>query len=223
MIYGILGALLGLAICLFLCYLFNPRVETQTIMMSSDDDPQLKFIAECRSTLVQNICNVFCDALNVKPKDLDTEIETVGANINLITICYQNHLFRIHCIWEKKKIYLSHLTNEDGRHFGDKHLYRIHHGLINLSRLYIYLTKFSDKTLTLDKEYIDRIIDIAKKSEEFEITDVDKIPANIWKSLKDKLLDRASEDDIKTFAELSVYLHQNGYDLDKLKDEEDHE
>lgn len=123
--------------------------EGYTEMISSDDDPTLKFESECRTSILNTTLACISTAWNINLDDKHLAHDTVGYNTDLVTIAKMNYIFRVYCNWNTHKIKVDLLATDDEdpqfkplrRHV----VLRVKNGFVDYSRFYAILLKWYSK------------------------------------------------------------------------------
>lgn len=154
MLYGILGALIGLLICVtFVQFLTKPQYVITTEELPEEE---VKRITDARASYINNICDAAGDAWDLKPDDFNSNAELLPNEVTLVSLIYKNNLIRIYTYWSKN---ITHITLtrklEKGSKIYEKSFdFRKKNALENI---YTFLEKYkpaSDKKAADAKEII---------------------------------------------------------------------
>lgn len=199
-------------------YLSKRQMETTTIteVVTSEDDPQLQLLAECRSNLIDQITTVIAITWNFPADEINVDYKLIDFGSNLVIIAYDNYLCRLYCDWNKDKIKLElsyYPLTAPQKYFVKSTTLRMKNGFINISKLEQKLQKWYYKFSasvydTFDKKIIaacNEGMTIAK-SEEFTNDEIIKLLFDAWDNLEIRKLPKKQFIDIAVFNRLTAYI-----------------
>lgn len=123
--------------------------EEYSEMITSDDDPALKFESECRTAILNGVLGCIGTAWNIDLDEKHVSHNTTGYNADLITVAKMNYIFRVYCNWNHRAIKVELLATDDEdpqfkplrRHT----VLRIKHGFVDYNKFYVCLLKWYGK------------------------------------------------------------------------------
>lgn len=130
-----------IGIIAYLIYYFAPKSQVEYELKDSENDPYMKFISECRTKLVNHMIGAIQDAWLLKPDDFEVDGALLGTGTSLITIPYQNHLIKFYIYWDRKRVVITHISNQDGKEFCKKLKLKIIDDAVNLEKIYKFFHK----------------------------------------------------------------------------------
>lgn len=214
----LLGILIVFIVAVIFYYLLKRQTETTTIteVVTSEDDPQLQILAECRTNLIDQITTVIAVIWNFPADKIDIDYKLVDFGANLVVISYGNYLCRLYCNWNKDKIKLElsyYPPNAPQKYFVKTTTLRIKNGFVDMSKLERKLQKWYYKFCaqlydTLD----DKIIAACSKgmviarSEEFTDNEIVKMLFDAWDNLEIHKSPKKQFIDTGIFNRLTAYI-----------------
>ena len=84
--------------------LLSTKFSVEQEVVTSEDDPYLKMIAQIREDTINQIIASICMAWNINQDDLDVLVSNADVNSNLTVISCNDILFRIYSNWNSRKI-----------------------------------------------------------------------------------------------------------------------
>lgn len=245
----LLGILIVFVIVVIFYYLLKRQTETTTIteVVTSEDDPQLQLLAECRSNLIDQITAVIAIIWNFPADKIDIDYKLVDFGANLIVISYGNYLCRLYCNWNKNKIKLElsyYPPTAPQKYFVKTTTLRIKNGFIDMSKLERKLQKWYYKfSASLYDTFDEKIIAACNegitiaKSEEFTNDEIIKLLFDAWDNFEIRKSPKKQFVDIAVFNRLTAYImrfhakefaeyvkeHQKSENENKLDKEEENE
>lgn len=111
MLYGLLGALIGLLICIAICDIIT---KPQYVVTTEElPEEEVKRITEARANIVGNFCNTVGDAWDIQPDNFDSHAELLPNEITLVTLIHKNNLIHIYVNWSKHMVHFALSRKEE--------------------------------------------------------------------------------------------------------------
>lgn len=200
-------------------WLLSVRFSTQEEVVTSEDDPYLKLIAQIREDTINQIIASICMAWNINQDDLDVLVSNADVNSNLTVVSCNDILFRIYSNWNSRKIRVTfnfYPLGQKYRHVSKTYKAKMKNGFVNFEKLDAKLLEWSYMYLKLlhkdlDEEMENCIVSglsIAAKSEVADETILNGVfqlrdEFNIRKKPKENFIDA------KNFINLTAFLYRN--------------
>ena len=84
--------------------LLSTKFSAEQELVTSEDDPYLKLIAQIREDTINQIIASICMAWNINQDDLDVLVSSADVNSNLTVVSCNDIMFRIYSNWNSHKI-----------------------------------------------------------------------------------------------------------------------
>lgn len=214
----LLGVLVIFIIVVIIYYLLKRGTETTTIteVVTSEDDPQLQVLAECRSNLIDQIATVIAMTWNFPADKIDIDYKLVDFGSNLIIISYSNYLCRLYCNWHTNKIKLElsyYSPTAPQKYFVKTTILRMKNGFINISKLEQKLQKWYYEFSALLYDTFDEKIIVAcsegitiARSKDFTDDEIIKLLFDAWNNFEIRKSPKKQFIDIGVFNRLTAYI-----------------
>lgn len=147
----VLGWLIGIAIALILAgfiglmlvKIYSNTHQVVYEMKDSENDPYLKYLADCRSNFIDNLIHTIQDAWHLPDKAMHEAVccEQLGDNCSLVTIPYKNNLVRFYIYWKRNYVRVTHISNDERKETIRKLKLRIKQDAVDLEKLYKFFAK----------------------------------------------------------------------------------
>lgn len=199
--------------------IFSTKISTQEEVVTSEDDPYLKLVAQIREDTINQIIASICMAWNINQDDLDVLISNADVNSNLTVVSCNDIMFRIYSNWNSRKIRVTFNfcpLGQKYRRVSKTYKAKMKNGFINFEKLDAKLLEWSYMYLKLlhkdlDEEMENCIVSglsIAAKSDVPDETILNGLfqlrdEFNIRKKPKENFIDA------KNFINLTAFLYRN--------------
>lgn len=112
------------------------NTQVEYTVESSEDNPALQAIAECRQAIIEQLVQSFGLTFHCLPDELSTSIESTDFDTNIVTIAYQDFLCRLYCDWSRGRIkfelgYLPYLQPD--QEFVNTKTFKVRRGCVDLA------------------------------------------------------------------------------------------
>ncbi len=199
--------------------LLSTKFSVEKEVVTSEDDPYLKLIAQIREDTINQIIASICMAWNINQDDLDVLVSSADVNSNLTVISCNDILFRIYSNWNSRKIRVTfsfYPLGQKYRRVSKTYKAKMKNGFVNFEKLDAKLLEWSYMYLKLlhkdlDEEMENCIVSglsIAAKSDVPDETILNGVfqlrdEFNIRKKPKENFIDA------KNFINLTAFLYRN--------------
>ena len=200
-------------------WLLSVRFSTQEEVVTSEDDPYLKLVAQIREDTINQIIASICMAWNINQDDLDVLVSNADVNSNLTVVSCNDIMFRIYSNWNSRKIRITfnfYPLGQKYRRVSKTYKAKMKNGFVNFEKLDAKLLEWSYMYLKLlhkdlDEEMENCIVSglsIAAKSDVPDETILNGLfqlrdEFNIRKKPKENFIDA------KNFINLTAFLYRN--------------
>lgn len=199
--------------------LLSTKFSVKQEIITSEDDPYLKLIAQIREDTINQIIASICMAWNVNQDDLDVLVSNADVNSNLTVISCNDILFRIYSNWNSRKIRVTfnfYPLGQKYRRVSKTYKAKMKNGFVNFEKLDEKLLEWSYMYLKLLHKDLDEEMEncimsglsIAAKPEIDDETILNGVfqlrdEFNIRKKPKENFIDA------KNFINLTAFLYRN--------------
>lgn len=195
----------------YLIYYFAPRGQIEYELKDSDNDPYMKFVSECRTRLVNSMISAIQDAWLLNSEDLQVDGALLGTGTSLITIPYKNHLIKFYIYWDKKKVIITHISNQDGEEFCKRLKLKIVDDAVNLEKIYNFFHK-EKLVVPLEQKEKDAIINKMRELvEKLSPEEKEKFVLEQWQAFHDDATN-LSIIDFASVTSLMFLLHKEEFE-----------
>lgn len=199
--------------------LLSTKFSVKQEIVTSEDDPYLKLIAQIREDTINQIITSICMAWNINQDDLDVLVSNADVNSNLTVISCNDMLFRIYSNWNSRKIRVTfsfYPLGQKYRRVSKTYKAKMKNGFVNFEKLDAKLLEWSYMYLKLLHKDLDEEMEncimsglsIAAKPEVDDETILNGVfqlrdEFNIRKKPKENFIDA------KNFINLTAFLYRN--------------
>ena len=199
--------------------LLSTKFSVEKELVTSEDDPYLKLIAQIREDTINQIIASICMAWNINQDDLDVSVSSADVNSNLTVVSCNDILFRIYSNWNLRKIRVTfsfYPLGQKYRRVSKTYKAKMKNGFVNFEKLDAKLLEWSYMYLKLLHKDLDEEVEncimsglsIAAKSDVPDETILNGLfqlrdEFNIRKKPKENFIDA------KNFINLTAFLYRN--------------
>lgn len=199
--------------------IFSTKISAKEEIITSEDDPYLKLIAQIREDTINQIIASICIAWNINQDDLDVLISNADVNSNLTVVSCNDIMFRIYSNWNSRKIRVTFNfcpLGQKYRRVSKTYKAKMKNGFVNFEKLDAKLLEWSYMYLKLLHKDIDEEMEncimsglsIAAKTDVPDETILNGLfqlrdEFNIRKKPKENFIDA------KNFINLTAFLYRN--------------
>lgn len=208
--------LLGLGITAVIWFLkkqLDSDYASEAILVDSTTDPVMKAVAEQRTAFVNNIITALMNAWQVDMEDLDVDAEQLSFDTSLISIIYQNHMFRLYCNWKRHTMRIHYITNYRGKTKIIRKRMRIGVNSVDFEKMQLFFCSIKPaKTIpTLTETQVDKLINAAKElKDEGKISheDANSMLIDFWDESKDLVMQEGTRENMMQFTAMTVLIYE---------------
>ena len=199
--------------------IFSTKVSVEKEIITNEDDPYLKLVAQIREDTINQIIASICMAWNINQDDLDVLVSNADVNSNLTVISCNDIMFRIYSNWNSRKIIVTfnfYPLGQKYRRVSKTYKAKMKNGFVNFEKLDAKLLEWSYMYLKLLHKDLDEEMEncimsglsIAAKSDVPDETILNGLfqlrdEFNIRKKPKENFIDA------KNFINLTAFLYRN--------------
>lgn len=228
--------LLGLGITAVIWFLkkqLDSDYASEAVLVDSTTDPVMKAVAEQRTAFVNNVITALMNAWQVDMKDLDVDAEQLSFDTSLISIIYQNHMFRLYCNWKRHTMRIHYtITSPSGETKVIRKKMRLKVNSIDFEKMQTFFRSIKpieiETAFALTEAQVDKLINAAKElKDEGKISheDANSMLMDFWDESKDLVMQEGTRENIMQFTAMTTLLYEYCPDefekhLSEIKDHE---
>ena len=201
------------AVIWFLKKQLDSDSEQEVVLVDSTTDPVMKAVAEQRTTFMNNVITALMNAWQVDMEDLDVDAEQLSFDTSLISIIYQNHMFRLYCNWKRHTMRIHYITNHRGKTKIIRKRMRIGVNSVDFEKMQLFFCsiKPAKTTHALTEAQVDKLINAAKEvKDEGKISheDANSMLIEFWDKSKDLVMEDGTRENTMQFTAMTVLLYE---------------
>lgn len=208
--------LLGLGITAVIWFLkkqLDSDYASEAVLVDSTTDPVMKAVAEQRTAFVNNVITALMNAWQVDMEDLDVDAEQLSFDTSLISIIYQNHMFRLYCNWKRHTMRIHYITNHSGKTKIIRKRMRIGVNSVDFEKMQLFFCsiKPAKTALALTEAQVDKLINAAKEvKDEGKISheDANSMLIEFWNESKNSVMKEGTRENIMQFTAMTTLLYE---------------
>jgi len=124
------------------------------------DESDAEIIANGRNALISNVIATYCDAWDLQPDLIRTEVDVLGFYGASATVFYKNTIMRFYFDWERKTIRIGYISNwEDTHTVKTKTLHYRNLAGVSLEKVYMTLLSYRQHYLKRLQKFLSTLSD----------------------------------------------------------------